>query len=171
MIGAWGASAMSYGPGDIYEAMQKNVLDGFTFEYSGVKSFSLYEVCDYVTELEIMTGPFVTAMNLDSWNNLPEEYQEVLEEYFGWSLAEKFAHLYEEDWKAGKELCKENDVEIIELTDEERATFQEAADDFIAKWVESNSTDSFDAQAYLDHAHELYDSFLPDSALLDSYGN
>jgi len=165
MIGAWGASVMSYGPGDIYEAMNKNVLDGFTFEYSGVKSFKLNEVCSYATEMPIMTGPFVTAMNWDSWNKLPAEYQEVLDKYFGWSLADKFATLFAEDYAAGKELCIETGVEIIIPTEEELATFKVAADQFINEWFETYTTDDFDAKAYFEYAVELYNKYLPDSPL------
>ncbi|MCD8098363.1 MAG: TRAP transporter substrate-binding protein DctP [Lachnospiraceae bacterium] len=167
MIGDWGAAVMTYGPGDIYEAMQKNSIDGFTFEYSGVKSFSLQEVVSYCTEMTVMTGPFVTAMNLDSWNSLPTEYQEVLEEYFGWNISEEMARVYEADLAAGKAACEEAGVEFIKPTDEQRATFQVAADEFIDNWCETYSTDGFDARAFYEHALELYDSYLPDSGLTD----
>ncbi|MGN1002899.1 MAG: TRAP transporter substrate-binding protein [Oscillospiraceae bacterium] len=167
MIAAWGAAVMSYGPGDIYEAMQKNTIDGFTFEYSGVKSFNLHEVISYVTEIPIMTGPFVTAMNWDSWNELPAEYQAVLEEHFGWGLTEAFARCYEEDLAAGKALCEARGVEIIKLTDEELATFQVAADEYTKNWIEQYTTEDFDAAAYLEYAKELYNSYLADSGLED----
>ena len=163
MIGEWGASVMSYGPGDIYEAMEKNAIDGFTFEYSGVKSFNLHEVAKYCTEIPIMTGPFVTAMNLDSWNKLPAEYQAVIEKHFGWNLTEEFARLFEEDLKVGKQLCIDAGVEIIELTDEELATFEVAANAYIDKWCSDYSTGDFDARAFLDHAKEAYEGYLADS--------
>lgn len=163
MIGTWGASVMSYGPGDIYEAMEKNAIDGFTFEYSGVKSFSLQEVCNYCTEIPIMTGPFITAMNLDSWNSLPAEYQAVLEEYFGWGMTEEFARLYETDLTDGKQLCLEAGMQVVELTDEQYATFEVAANAYIDEWCETYTTDDFDARAYLEHAKEVYESYLADS--------
>lgn len=165
LVGGWGASVMSYGPGDIYEAMNKNAIDAFTFEYSGVKSFKLYEVVKYALEMPLFGGTFITAMNLDSWNALPAEYQAVLEEHFGWGLTEEFARLYEADCIAGKQLCEENGVQIIVPTDEQKESFQIAADEFAAAWVEQNTTDSFDAQAYLDRAIELYNQYLPDSGL------
>lgn len=165
LIGGWGASVMSYGPGDIYEAMNKNAIDAFTFEYSGVKSFKLYEVVKYTLEMPLFGGTFITAMNLDSWNALPAEYQEVVEKHFGWNLTEEFARLYEQDCVAGKQLCEENGVEIIVPTEAEKATFQIAADEFAAAWVAQNTTADFDAQAYLDRAIELYNQYLPDSGM------
>lgn len=168
MISNWGASVMSYGPGDIYEAMEKNAIDGFTFEYSGVKSFNLQEVANYCTEIPIMTGPFVTAMNLDAWNSLPAEYQAVLEEHFGWGLTEEFARLFEEDLAAGKQLCEDAGMTFITPTEAQLATFEVAANAYIDQWCETYTTPDFDARAFFEHAKEVYESYLPDSAAYQS---
>ena len=46
-------------------------------------------------------------------------------------------------------------MEIIVPDEEALAGFQVAADQYIADWVTKNTTDSFDAQAYLDLMLEL----------------
>lgn len=159
MIGGWGAAVMTYTPGDIYEAINKNAIDGFTFDYSGVKSFKLYEVIDYVTDTPIFAGVFCTAMNLDKWNSLSAEHQAILDKHFGWSLAETFADLFYEDAVAGKKLCEEN-AEILTLTEEEIATFAVDADKYTQGWIEQNTTDSFDAGEFLETVKGLYEGYL-----------
>lgn len=162
MIGAWGASPIMTGPGDVYEAMEKGTIVGFTFEWTGVKSFNLDEVVDYCTELPVTAGPFITAMSLDSWNKLPKEYQDIMDEIWGGNeAAMEIAEIFQADYDEGRTRGIEtNGIEIVELTDEGYASFKVAADEYIENWIAQNTTDSFDAGAYFERSQELYQQYL-----------
>ncbi len=155
MMTAWGGSPISMGPGDIYEAIEKGTLQGFILEWSGVKSFNLDEVISYVTDISFSVAPFACVMNLDTWNSLPAEYQEIMDEIWTGednSVALEFAELYEEDSEAGlQRATEEYGVEIITPTGDDYESFKEIADDYIASY-----TEKYDCADLYEHAVEIF---------------
>ena len=62
-------------------------------------------------------------MNPDSYANLPEDLQQLITDTTGEALARRAGQRWDEVEVEGKAYMVENGVEIIELTDEERAAF------------------------------------------------
>ena len=156
MLTAWGAVPVMQGPGDVYQSVEKAVLDGCTFEWSGFDDFRLWEVIKTCTEIPVYCGIFLTVMNHDSYNNLPAEYQEILDEIWGsYDVSLEFAQVFMDDFEEAYANADAAGMEIIVPDEEALAGFQVAADQYIADWVTKNTTDSFDAQAYLDLMLEL----------------
>ncbi len=155
----WGASPVFMGAGEIYEAMDKGVVQGFSFDWSGIKSNTLYEVIDYTTDIALYVNPFIVLMNKDSYDNIPEEYKEAFDEIWCSTAAandysEIFAAEAQDSHDSG---LSDYGIEEITLTDEEFAQFKVYANQYNEEWIASNTTDTFDAQAYFDLAMELYD--------------
>lgn len=124
---AVGASPTTMSSGEMYQALQKGTLDA---AMSGPGSFvdrKLYEVADYYLENDLMhSTPFLTGVNLDFWNKLPPDLQEVLKE----------AALEVQDWtrkyalesdQKYKETLKEKGVKFTKISDEEYSRWREKA--------------------------------------------
>lgn len=154
----WGASPVFMGAGEIYEAMDKGVVQGFTFEWSGIKSNTLYEVFDYAIDIPFYTNPFIILMNKKSYDNIPKEYKEAFDEIWGsTAAANDYVDIFAAEDKASHDTgLNDYGIEEITLTDAELAQFKVYADQFIAEWSKSHSTDTFDAKAYYDLAIKLY---------------
>lgn len=152
MVTAWGGSPVLMGPGDMYQSIEKGVLNGMVFEWSGFNAFRLGEVTKYCTTLPICCGVFLCVMNKDSYDSLPAEYQQVIDEIWGDpQVSMEFADVYTADMELGRSVgVDEEGMTVIELTEEAAAEFKAAADAYIESWVEKYTTDTFDAQAYLD---------------------
>lgn len=73
-----GAPVSIPGP-EIYNAVQRRVVDGFIFPNLGVKDLALHEVTKYRVLPGFYQIEFVTLVNLDSWKKLPKDLQELLE--------------------------------------------------------------------------------------------
>ncbi len=155
MMSEWGGSPISMGPGDIYEAIEKGTLQGFVLEWSGTKSFNLDEVISYVTDISYTVAPFVCVMNLDTWNSLPTEYQEIMDEIWTGednAVSLEFAELYEEDSDAGIERATEEyGVEIITPEGDDYDSFKAIADDYIAYY-----TEKYDCADLYERAVEIF---------------
>ena len=98
-------------------------------------------------------------MNLDEWNKLPEEYQKIMDEIWGGleaSLGCSAAFQSEYDQYREEALADEK-LTVAIPTDEERAQWKVAADEYAAKWVDAHQADGFDAQAYYDLAVKLFE--------------
>ena len=159
MMTAWGASPVAMGPGDIYQSIQKGVIDGAVFEWAGIGPFKLTEVMNYYYELQITPNCYYVIMNLDEWNKLPEEYQKVMDEIWGGleaSLGCSAAFQSEYDQYREEALANSN-LKVVVPTEEERAQWKVAADEYAAKWVDAHQADGFDAQAYYDLAVKLFE--------------
>lgn len=75
---ALGASPVTMAPPEIYTAMERGVVEGFMWPRVGMISWGLQEVTKYM----ILPGVFqmepATMINLDRWNKIPKDLQEIL---------------------------------------------------------------------------------------------
>ncbi len=160
MAEAWGATPMTISSSEIYQSMEKSVIDGYLIDYTGVNSWNLYEVTDYFTEFPFYVAPWCVLMNMDSWNALPEDLQEIINSLSDRQRSLDFAQVSEDEAAETVETAtNEYGCTIIELTDEQIATFQPEADEYIADWVEDYGTDTFDAQEYVDTVISLAEQY------------
>jgi TRAP-type C4-dicarboxylate transport system substrate-binding protein len=155
MVAAWGGTPILMGPGDLYSALDKGVLDGFVLEYSGVKSYKLYEVTKYYTAIDFFAGPFLILMNKDRWNSLPADLQEVILKESGREASIQFARNFQKDADSGLEAIKANGGNIITPTDEALEGFKAVAKDYAQAWINKHQSEKFDAKAYFDRLVDL----------------
>ena len=77
-IEAMGAAAVVMSSADVYMALQQGTIDG---ALSGITSFydrKFYEVAKYVLIWDVTITNFHIVANLDWWNSLPEDLQQVI---------------------------------------------------------------------------------------------
>ena len=90
-----------------------------------LKGFRQAEVVKYVTLVYFHVAPFFVSMNMDKWNSLPKDIQEVFTQ-----VSQEYIDIAGGVWDkasaAGLEYAKEQGLEIIELPDAERARLYEA---------------------------------------------
>jgi TRAP-type C4-dicarboxylate transport system substrate-binding protein len=154
-----GASPIVMPPPDIYEAMEKNNISAYIFEPAGITNFKLQDVTEYFTDMPLYDGAFGLVMNIDKWNSLPAEYQEAI-----MSVSGKVGSLSAaEDFKASADAAKKTITDAgctwVTVSEADVAAFQAAADEIKAAWAQKNTTAAFDAQAFLDEAVALAETY------------
>jgi len=65
---------------EAYIALETGVVDGYNTVVSMFDGFSLHEVTNYMIDEGFFTCNMVWIMNLDSWNSLPNEWQDILKQ-------------------------------------------------------------------------------------------
>lgn len=116
---AFGADGIVMSMGDAYTALQKTTIDGVFAPFETLKSFRFAEVVGYALKLNIAAAPAGHwAFNLDSWNKLPKDVQQVFLGNRDW-----FGNKIEELLYAGEDqgiaLAKEHKVEFVTMPPEE----------------------------------------------------
>ena len=160
VLSAWGANPITMSPPDIYEALEKNNIQGYIFEPAGITNFSLQEQTSYFTDVQMYDGPFGLIMNLDQWNSLPAEYQEAIMSVSGKDGSIAAAESFKAAADSAREVIVAAGGEFVEVSDEAYAEFAEAANDYAENtWVPNNSADGFDAATYLQTAKDLAASY------------
>ncbi|WP_163849090.1 C4-dicarboxylate TRAP transporter substrate-binding protein [Pseudooceanicola aestuarii] len=119
-----------------YNSMSTGLYDGvMTFE-SVVAPYKFYEVAPYITKINF-GAQYASALtvNLDIWNDLPAEVQQVIQE-----VADEYrdiaAESYDEGGAASLAKAEAEGAMISELSDEARAEYAAKLPNFAREWAE-----------------------------------
>lgn len=125
VISAWGGSPVNMPPTEAYQALSTGSVDGIYIDPSAFKSYKLYEVTDYATvNIPGSVSAFLLAMNKDAHAALSDAEREALAAVSGEALGARAARAFKAAGDAGLQLAADNGVEVITLSDAERAAFQ-----------------------------------------------
>jgi TRAP-type C4-dicarboxylate transport system substrate-binding protein len=82
-IKALGAVPMLIPMPDVYDAMDKGVIDGASVPFEAVHGFRFYEVAKNYTIVPMSAVYFTLAMNKQKWNSLPKDIQDAIKSVSG----------------------------------------------------------------------------------------
>ena len=113
---------------DVYDALSRGVADGLMSSYEALEGFRIGEQVRYTTENfgTSYTACFVVAMNKDKWNSLPPDVQKVIDQ-MSKEYIEKYAAMWDEIEKSGKDYMLKRGDKITSLSKEEEARWVEKA--------------------------------------------
>jgi len=126
-VETWGGAAVSLGLADLPNGLERGTVDAAYTAWSVAIPNSLYEVSDYITYTNICETYACLLMNLDTWNSLTAEQQDILMEA-GRQFEEYSVELAVQMEEEGKQTAAENGCEVYTLTDEEKAAFVDELD-------------------------------------------
>jgi TRAP-type C4-dicarboxylate transport system substrate-binding protein len=129
LVEAWGGTPVSMPVSEIYNAMQTGVIDAAMIDGTGINAFKLAEVANYITKgMETTNSPFFIIMNRDAFDALsPEQQAAVKAAGQQASLDGQKVQLTVAE-KGLAAFAATPGKEVITLTAEEAAPFNEAAD-------------------------------------------
>ncbi|MCL5959246.1 MAG: TRAP transporter substrate-binding protein DctP, partial [Chloroflexi bacterium] len=82
-----GAQPITTDPGEVYTALERNVVDGYGWPVAKISDFGWQEVTKYAVNPPFYEVDVVAIMNLDSWKKLSQSQQgEIIE---GWKKVER----------------------------------------------------------------------------------
>lgn len=137
MLDELGAKPVGMPPGQVYESLQKGVLDGTVFPWDPVKSFRLDEVLDYHLDGGVYTVSFFFVMNERKYNALPDDVRNCVDSLSGDALMANFGDWWDKWDQAGLDAVKAQGNEITEMSEDERARWREKLQPMIDRYLES----------------------------------
>lgn len=161
MIQDLGGTPVGMPPTEVYENLQKGVLDGTIFTWDAAAAFRLNEVVKYHTDARAYTTCFYFVMNQRTYDGLPADVRQAVDSISGDALIPKFGPWWDKWDQRGLDEAKANGHEIISLTAAERAEWQKALQPTIAEWLKRLKADEGvdNAQAIYDRAQELVQKY------------
>lgn len=163
-----GGNPMNVPPHELYEAMQRGVIDALEFSGpAGDKAMNFHEVTKYLAapgwhQTASVTGVMI---NKDAWNSLPEHLQNVIEVASKTTLLETtFKELYL-DSEATKEMI-ESGIEVNYYPEEDI----ERAQGIIADVLEDLSAENEDFAFVLESQKEFMKNFAEYRDIMAPYG-
>ena len=77
-IKALGAVPMLLPMPDVYDALDKGVIDGAAVPWEAIHGFRMYEVAKYYTIVPMSAVYFTLGMNKQKWNSLPADVKQAI---------------------------------------------------------------------------------------------
>jgi len=144
---AWGANQVGMPMSQTPEALQKGVVQGLFSSLEVLMDFKFAEITKYVTVTDTVVFPFAVVMNMDKWNSLPKDVQQVMEglgtQQAAWTGAYMDKHVLESiAWSK-----KAQNVEFIVLSDGELAKWNKLLEPITANWIKANEAKGLPAKA------------------------
>jgi TRAP-type C4-dicarboxylate transport system substrate-binding protein len=124
-IKACGGEGIPMPMSEVYMALQKGTIDGCLAPYETLKAFKFAEAAKYVTILDLTGSPYPSeAMNLDTWNSLPPDIQNIMSGSQEWWALE-YERVQREKDMEGIDFAKQQGVEFIKPSAQELNKFYE----------------------------------------------
>jgi len=144
-----GAAPTSMSSSDLYVAMQRGTIDATSRPFLTGIGRKLYEVLDNVTVVNMSYFTSLLSINLDTWNKLPPDLQEIVQKAADERSVEQLQMLNQYIADA-KPLFEENGVNFYVASPEELEQFKTIVAPVYDWW----ETQVPDAQKYIDFAQK-----------------
>ena len=115
LIKALGAAPVSVPLPDVFTAMERGVVDGTIGVKTGLKTWGLASVVKYMVNVALYGQNLAILVNLDSWNKLPQEYQQMMQDIMAGIEDNELTELYTRRSKGALQLAADKGMQIIEL--------------------------------------------------------
>ncbi len=135
MLKELGGTPVGLPPTQVYENLQKGVIDGNVFPYEAVHGFKLHEVLGYHLDAKAYTTSFYFVMNQKKFDALPADVQAAIDEISGQVLVNKFGPWWNAWDKPGIADIKKKGSIITTLNDAERARWRTTLAPMIDKYL------------------------------------
>jgi TRAP-type C4-dicarboxylate transport system substrate-binding protein len=149
VLKALGAAPVGMPQSECPEALQKGVVKGAASSLETLMDFKYAEMCRYVTIMNGPVYPFAVVMNMDKWNSLPKDVQNVMDG-LGTEQAWWTGNYMDEHVKESVAWSKKNyNIEITELSVMETARWNKLMRPLIDKWITDASAKGLPARTIL----------------------
>jgi len=133
-----GAVPISMPATQIYNSLERGVIDGVMIGMSTMIDFKLLEVVKHVTiNAPLGRSPFMVAMNRKRYESLPEDLRKIIDETTGLELSLRGALSYDRKGDEAVALARK-ERNVIELSKEEIGEWTAAFQPLIKKAVSEN---------------------------------
>jgi TRAP-type C4-dicarboxylate transport system substrate-binding protein len=164
MIKALGGTPVLMGLPDIYEALDKGVIDGIEFSWGGTLSNKYYYPCHYFTDMNTTVAQFAIIMNREKWNSLPKDIQDAIMSVSGMMGAQyaggaAFGKGEPDELMAAAKKDNQAFEKVSLVPGESQRWIDSAGKPIWDKWVADKSSKGLPAQKILDTINSLIEKY------------
>ncbi|MBN2061357.1 MAG: TRAP transporter substrate-binding protein DctP [Deltaproteobacteria bacterium] len=141
---------------DLYESLQKKVIDAACQGLHGARNFGLFEVCKYVTIFYGIAGWNGFSINLDVWKKMPKDIQQILQEET--TIAGEWICDLNDYRLEAEDITKARDMgcDVYILPKDERDRWERKVAPYKQKQLESFGEFGKKVQRIVDEMNEVY---------------
>ncbi|MBI5249598.1 MAG: TRAP transporter substrate-binding protein [Desulfomonile tiedjei] len=136
VVGALGATPVAMPQPEVYDALQKGIVEGVVCPIEALIGFKLTEVTQYTT-LNYGSSyslAFFVAMNKKKWDSLPKDVQETIQK-INMEWIDRTGQTWDRIDKEAREFALSKGHEFIPLSKEEDARWAQTVNPIMAEYV------------------------------------
>ncbi|HYD55305.1 MAG TPA: TRAP transporter substrate-binding protein [Burkholderiales bacterium] len=115
-----GATPVGMPPGQVYENVEKGVIDGAVFPWDAINGFRLESLLKNHLDARVYTACFHLVMNPQRFNALPPEVKKAIDSSIGDPLVARFGDLWTKWDQVGLEKVKKLGNNIVPVSNDTR---------------------------------------------------
>jgi TRAP-type C4-dicarboxylate transport system substrate-binding protein len=162
MINKFGGTPVGMAMPEVYDALQRGVIDGVANGPSVIESYKLNEVIKNATRgLNSFYSAQVIFMNKNKWDSLSAEDQEILASLTGEAIYKKATDIYSAGYQKGFDMAVESNVAINDITPEQREEWKAKTEHIVDEWLERVNGIGLPGQEILDLMRKLAEEYKP----------
>lgn len=162
MINKFGGTPVGMAMPEVYDALQRGVIDGVANGPSVIESYKLNEVIKYTTRgLNSFYSAQVIFMNKSKWDSLSPEDQELLASLTGEAIYRKATDIYSAGYQKGMDMAVESNVVINDITPEQREEWKAKTEHIVDEWLERVNSLGLPGQDILNLMQKLAKEYKP----------
>ena len=159
IIEALGANPVQTSVGEIPVALSKGTIDGAMIPFEIIPPLRLHEQTAYQIEgpggKRIGTTSFSVIINEDRWNAMPEDIQQIFLDASDEAWHGEVGNIWDGAEAFGIGVATENGNTHVQLSADEWAAFETAANPVVDRWIAEMGEKGIDGQAIYDEAVSL----------------
>lgn len=152
-----GATPVTVPITDLYSSLLDEKCNAAITDWHAIRSFAFNGVCNYFLDENIGVGTYFMVMNKDSYNELPEDLQKILDETSAEAI--QYTSIWNDYESEVRTLITDvNPRAIYKLSDEEEQKLKTVAEQTAEQWIEDMTEKGYDGQAIYDKALECIEA-------------
>jgi TRAP-type C4-dicarboxylate transport system substrate-binding protein len=150
---ALGFTAVAVPNPEVYESIQRGVVDGSFMDFDFLTNQNVGELVNYWHPIGMLYCPFFLGMNWDSWNKLSPDIQKMMEEVAPNVPDWADYYLRQDKIRIAKDWP---DLITVTYTDEEKAKWIAATEPVAQEYIAELNKKGVDGQAVYDEMNRLF---------------
>jgi TRAP-type C4-dicarboxylate transport system substrate-binding protein len=158
VVTALGANPVETTPHDTYLSLQRGMADGVLSPIAPMKAYKITDVVKYHTIVGVLSTQFYAGVNLDKWNSLTKEMQQVLIDTTGEKMVKVSGQTLDAGSDQDTEWMKSQGHIFTILSKEERARWRAKTQFIVDEWIANMEAKGVsNARQIADDAYSLND--------------
>lgn len=159
LIKMWGAVPVSIDNSELYESVERGLVDDIVYNTTGAIGFNLNEVAHYMTKLDLGVSSNGFFINANIFNQFPEDLQQLFVDKLGPKHQELMANLYmtsmENSIAEFENRVKDKGGEVIIPEADELNKFKEPAKKMWDAWVAEANKRGYPGDEMMEYFKQL----------------
>lgn len=120
---------------DLYDSMDRGIVDGTVMAPSALISFRLMEVTNQIVELNMYTTPLIMFANKGLWNKVSAADQQIIMDVVD-TFPERIGKQYDDEALHAMTVAAEENKNIYQFSESDMETFHNIVDPMIDGWID-----------------------------------